>query len=236
MNRQGTVLIGIVLILLGILGLAITLGMPVLGFNFWHWGIWRLWPLFVVGAGLLFVLPPFVTRGRRSLGALFIPGIPILATGCILLLASLTGWWRVWAWLWPAEVLAVAFGFLFAAIYTGGIWLLVPAVIIGLNGLLMQFCALTGLWNSWAVLWTIEPLSLGLAFLIISAKTRSRGLSTAGIVLCTIAGLFTALMITVLGRWWLINMVGAVGLVLVGVLLLFWGTRHRRPEPATHAE
>jgi hypothetical protein len=36
----------------------------------------------------------------------------------------------------------------------------------------LQFCALTGLWNAWAVLWTVEPLSVGLSLLAVSAKTR----------------------------------------------------------------
>ena len=46
-----------------------------------------MWPVLVVGLGLLFVAPPLLTRGKRGLGALFIPGFPILATGAILFLA-----------------------------------------------------------------------------------------------------------------------------------------------------
>jgi hypothetical protein len=93
------------------------------------------------------VLPPLAVRGKRGLGALFIPGMPTLATGLILLLASVFRRWDVWAWLWPLEVLALAAGFLVAAIYTRVIELVIPAIIIGLNRLLLQFCTVTGLWE-----------------------------------------------------------------------------------------
>ncbi len=128
-------------------------------------------------------------RWRRGLGILFIPGMPILTTGAILLLASVLNWWRVWKWLWPQEVLALALGCLFAAIYARQIWLLVPAIIIWLNGVLLQFCALTGLWEVWAVLWLIEPLAVGLVFLVVGGRTRSNGLLVAGLIVWGLAGL-----------------------------------------------
>jgi hypothetical protein len=206
MNQRFSALIGVVLILTGALASTFSLDLAIPGLSIWPFralGLWRLWPLTVVGVGLLFVLPPFLAalarpgfatragmaRRKRGLGILFIPGMPILTTGAILLLASVCDWWRVWKWLWPQEVLALAFGLLFAAIYARRTWLLVPAIIIWLNGVLLQFCALTGLWEVWAVLWTVEPLAVGLALLVIGGKTRSSGLLTAGFIVCGLAGL-----------------------------------------------
>ncbi|NIV37763.1 MAG: hypothetical protein GWN58_52620, partial [Anaerolineae bacterium] len=65
------------------------------------------------------------------------------------LLASVFNVWSVWAWLWPMELISLAMGFLFAAIYMRLIWLIIPATIIGLNGMVFQFCAITGLWHWW---------------------------------------------------------------------------------------
>lgn len=200
MNQRFSALIGIVFILTGALALTFSLGLAGPGsgiWPFWSLGSWRLWPLTVVGVGLLFVLLPFlpapgraeVVRRKRGLGILFIPSMPILTTGAILFLASVFNWWRVWKWLWPQEVLALALGLLFAAMYARQTWLIIPAIIIWLNGVLLQFCALTGLWEVWAVLWTVEPLAVGLALLAVGGRTRSNWLLVAGLVVCGLAGL-----------------------------------------------
>jgi len=237
MNKRFPILGGIALILMGILALTFTLVIPTLGLNVWRWGAWRLWPLVVVGVGLLFVLPPLLVRGRKGLGLLFIPGMPIVTTGAILLLSSVFNWWSVWEWLWPQEVLALALGFLFAAVYARWIWLLVPTIIIGLNGLVLQLCALTGLWQAWAVLWTVEPLSVGLALLAVGAKTRSNRLLVAGLVVCALAGLglagMTAILTvaTVWPGWWLVNTLGPAIIILTGILLLVWGVIGRPSSP-----
>jgi hypothetical protein len=232
MNNKFSVLVGVSLILMGLLALAFTLLAPLVGLGVWHWGPWRLWPLTVVCVGLLFVLPPFLVRGQRGLGGLFIPGVPVLVTGGILLFCSVFDAWGAWAWLWPLEVLAVAVAFVLAAITMRVIWLLIPAFIVGANGLLLQFCAITGLWVVWAALWTIEPLSLGLAFLLIGAVKRIGGLSLAGMILCGIAGMGLIGMTAILSGWWLINLLGPIVLVLVGVAVLVWGLVRR---PAIHA-
>jgi hypothetical protein len=237
MDKRFSISVGTILILVGALALMLTLGGPVLGlglFRLWpfglvRWGLGWLWPMTVVGLGVLIVLPPFLIRGRRSLGGLFIPGLPILTTGALLLLANSFNWWGVWEWLWPQVILALGLGFLFAAIYARRIWLVVPAIIIGLNGLVLQFCALTGLWEAWAVLWTIEPLSVGLALLAVSAKTRSTGLMVVGLIIVGLAGAALIGMTAILSiaaiwpGWRLFNLLGAVIIVLVGAALLVWG-------------
>jgi hypothetical protein len=226
MSKQSSFMVGGALISLGILSLFFTAGSALMGFNPFSL-VWRLWPLIVVGAGLLFVVPPFLVRGKPGLGALFIPGLPILMTGTILLLASVINAWDIWAWLWPMELLSLAMGFVAAGIYMRVIWFIIPATIIGMNGLVFQFCAITGLWEWWSWLWVIEPLSVGLALLLANIRARTSGLTIAGVILCGFAALSLALMMTVLSGWWVVSLLGATALVLTGALVLGWGTfRH----------
>jgi hypothetical protein len=231
MDRRLSLLVGITLILIGGLSLAFTLLMPRLGMRAWAWGAWQLWPLVVVAAGLLFVVLPLLVRGRRGLGGLFIPGVPILTTGGILLYASVLDAWHAWEWLWPLEVLAVAAGFLLAAVYMRAIWLLFPAIVVGANGALLQFCAVTGMWESWAVLWAIEPLSVGLAFLLINVRQRARGLFIAGLILCVVAAAGLIGMTAVFPGWLLVNALGPAILVLAGVLMLAHSLVRRPVSP-----
>ena len=222
MDRKSLVLVGAALVVLGFLSLGGMAISSLLGVNLALFPL-RFWPLIAVGIGLLFVVPPFLVRGKPGLGALFIPGFPVLMTGAMLLLASVFNAWDIWAWLWPMEIIALASGFLFFAIYAQVIWLLIPAIIIGLNGLTFQFCAITGLWHWWAVLWVVEPLSVGLSLLAVNVKVRSKGLSIAGLILCGLAGAGLMLMLTVLGAWWPVALVGPVLLILAGLVLLGWG-------------
>jgi hypothetical protein len=236
MNRKLSIVISVALIVMGLASLMFTFVGAIFGFR-----VWQLWPLIVITVGLAFVLPPLVVRGKRGLGGLFIPGVPILTNGAILLFASVTGWWRVWAWLWPLEVTGVALGFLFAAIKMRVIWLLIPTIIIGANGLLLQFCALTGWWAVWAVAWVVEPLSVGLALLAVNLKQRSPGLLAAGVVMCALAvvgaveSLAIIAMATFLPVWWLWKFAGPVILILSGVGLLIWGLVRRAPGAAVAA-
>jgi hypothetical protein len=120
------------------------------------------------------------------------------------------------------QLLAVASGFFSAAVYMRVIWLVIPAIIIGLNGVVFQFCAITGLWAWWSVLWIIEPLAVGLALLVPGVVKDVRGLKLAGVILCGLAGGFLMLMVTVLGGWWPIRLVGGGLLVLGGLGVLGW--------------
>jgi hypothetical protein len=245
MNQRFAALIGVVLILMGVLALTFSLGLAGPGLGIWPFrslGLWRLWPLTVVGVGLLLMVLPFLTapgrdgatRRKRGLGILFIPGMPILTTGAILFLASVFNWWRVWKWLWPQEVLALALGLLFAAIYLRRAWLVIPAIIVWLNGVLLQFCALTGLWAVWAVLWTIEPLVVGLALLAVGRGTRSNRLLVAGLIVCGLAGLALIGMTAAFSGWRLVSLLGSTALILMGILLVSWRVI-RRSLPASSA-
>ncbi len=230
MSKKASMFAGIILISLGLMTTALTFGLPMLGIHtFRFFQLWRYWPLTVMSVGFGFILPPLLYRGRRGLGGMFIPGVPILATGAVLFFTSVLDWWGAWSWLWPVEVLSVAVGFALAAAYMRVIWLLIPAFIIGANGLLFQFCAITNLWDVWAVMWTIEPLSLGLALLLIGSIKKRPGTATAGIILCSIGsagliGMSAILSMTWLASWvWVVRFVAPVILVLSGVLLLLIG-------------
>ncbi|HEX2993908.1 MAG TPA: hypothetical protein VHP14_03735 [Anaerolineales bacterium] len=149
---------------------------------------WRLWPLIIILAGLGLTLPGFLGFAHRGFGAFFIPGIPVLTSGAILLFASLTDRWEIWAVAWVLEILGLALGFILAAIFMRVPGLAIPAFIIGTNGIMLAFCAVTGLWQSWAVLWPIEFLAVGLGLLVLGIANQSSGVKTAASILLTIAG------------------------------------------------
>jgi hypothetical protein len=235
MDRRSSVLSGVALVLLGVAMLVFMAIAAVLGFDLVAF-LWRLWPLTVTGVGLCFVVPPFLVRGKRGLGGLFIPGMPTLTTGGILLLASVTNAWGVWEWLWPMLLISLAMGFLFAAIYMRLIWLIIPATIIGMNGMVFQFCAITGLWHWWSVLWVIELVSVGLPLLFIGLRRDIRGLRIAGSIICGIAGAMFMLMLLVLGAWWPIALVGPGLLILGGLVMLVWGMLHPKFLPRSALE
>jgi len=234
MNKLFSLFAGMTLIVIGVLGLTINFAVSVMGWDALLWpllGLLRFWPLIIIGVGLLFTLPPLLARGKRAMGVFFIPALPILATGAILLFTSTTGWWGAWAWLWPLEVLAVAAGFVFAAIYARTVWLMIPAIIIGLNGLVLQFCAITGWWEAWSVLWTIEPLAVGLSLLMVSAVKRSTGAFIAGMIVCGLSGMAATGMFSILFLiWWPIQLMGPIALISAGVLILLLGMVQRAPQ------
>jgi hypothetical protein len=227
MQKKASLLIGVTLILLGVLALAGNLLIRAAG-NGLLLGF-RAWPIFVV----LFCLPPFIFPKQRGLSGLFIPGIPTLVTGMLLFIASVTGYWSVWSSLWPLEVIGVALGFVLMAIFLKVPWLMIPASIIGLTGLVLQFCAATGWWSSWAVLWTIEPLAVGLPLLVIGIVKKIEGVKLAGIILCGLGGLAFAAMSTILvTSLWITHIIGPVMVLGLGVVLVVLALLKRSPEKA----
>jgi hypothetical protein len=234
MQKTLSLLFGLGLVLVGLLALGSNLALTIFGLNPGLWIAARIWPLMVIGVGLLFALPPLLSR-TRALGVLFIPGLPILTTGGILLFVNTTGLWRAWSYLWPLEVLALAAGFLLAAAFLRSVWLTLPAIVIGLNGLVLLFCAVTGLWETWAVLWTVEPLALGLMLLVTGAATRSTAVTIVGLAFCGFAGMaFTGISAIVALSWWPMRLIGPGILIVLGAALLLWGLlRAQSTQPTT---
>ncbi len=228
MQKKISLLIGMTLILLGLLALAGNLviqaagGGSLLGLG--------AWPVLVVGAGLLFCLPPFLFPRQRGLSGLFIPGIPVLITGILLFIASVTGDWAIWGTWWPLEVLSLAAAFLLMAIFLKVPWLTIPGSILGFTGLVLQLCALTGQWSWWALLWTVIPFAVGLPLLLIGFARKLEGVRLAGIILCGLAVLaFAAMSAIVVTSMWITRMIGPALVLVLGVLLVIMALGRRPP-------
>jgi hypothetical protein len=88
----------------------------------------------------------------------------------------------------------------------------------------LGFCALTHLWGTWTMLWVIEPLALGLAFLIIGLTRHYRNLAIVGGGFCAFAGLgLAASSFVIVSRFWLVQMIGPAFVMAMGVLILLLG-------------
>jgi hypothetical protein len=98
---------------------------------------------------------------------------------------------------------------------------MVPASIVGLTGLVLLFCSLTGLWASWAVLWTVVPLSVGLPLLLIGIFQKNDGVKLAGLILTGFAGLaFAAMSAFIVTSSWLTKIVGPVIILALGLFMV----------------
>jgi len=231
MQKRASLLFGVMLVLLGLLALAGNLVMRSTGD---HLSLgFRAWPIFVVGIGLLFCLPPFVFPGRPGLGGLFIPGVPVLTNGLLLFVASIFDRWELWSDWWALEVIGVALGFVLAAVFLRVLWLYIPASIVGLTGLVLLFCSLTGAWASWAVLWTVVPFSVGFPLLLIGMVKKIDGVRMAGIVLCGFAGLAFAAMSSILAvLGWSTTLIGPALVLALGIFLIVSAPRDRARKDA----
>ena len=225
LERTLSLIFGLALLIIG--------GLSLIGNLFLSTQAWRMWPLIVLAAGLALTAPGLLAIARPGLGAFFMPGIPVLTTGSILMFASITGNWEIWALAWPLLVLAVALGFGLSAIFMRVPGLAIPAIIIGANGLVLGFCNLMGLWGAWAILWPIEPLAVGLGLLVVGIANRSAGTNLAAMILLGIAGIgfFVTSFVSVFNETILRFAVPGM-LVLTGILLV--GMNFLRRE--THSE
>ena len=223
MQRSLSLLTGICLILLGIVFLAGNLIFPILGLDAAWFQPWRLWPLVVIGVGVGLLSLTALALKRPGFGTLFIPALPVLTTGAILFFASLTNYYQVWAIAWPLVILSLALGFVLAALATRIVWLGIPAIMIGVNGAMLAFCAWTGLWSAWAVLWPIEPAAVGLVILLTGVKVRSWLVAGIGFLFFEAAwmGVFTMVGARILGSW-AFRLMGPGLLIVSGGALLLW--------------
>ena len=231
MNRLISIVAGLMFITLGALTLVTNIAMGLFGLNLARYVAALVWAPFLLGAGLVCVAAPLVNRQQRSLGGLFIPGLPLLAAGAITLLAALMPWWHIWARLWPLMILALAAGFVCLALHLRVIWIVIPAIFVGLNGLALQFCALTGLWSAWAVLWAVEPLAVGFTLLLTASQTRSTATLVVGLIFCAFSGVvLTGLTVLLPGLWRATGFLAAGGFVVLGLMVIAWALfSPRRP-------
>lgn len=229
-KKPVTLIFGLLMIFVGGSALLLNTGFQIFGLALYAW---HLWPLLITGLGLVFCIAPFLVRHKPGLGGLFIPGLPLMANGILLGLGSIFQLWHIWSYLWPVELLSLALGFIFFAIYARNIWLLIPALFIGANGVVLQFCALTGWWSSWSILWTVEPLCVGLLLLLVAYKTRSVVVMTVGLAISAFSLLAASSMSVLLlenGYWQYASSFGAVLLILAGVGLLLIGNKKQETD------
>ena len=169
------------------------------------------------------------------MGLLFIVAAPIIASGVLLLISMTSGQWFLWARWWPIEVLSVALGFVLAANYAREAWLLVPAIFIGVNGELFLFNMWYGQWYLWKVLWIAQPLSLGLALLLVGVVKHSGVTLGFGIAFSVMSIFFSALMTPIFyDTARLTGSMGALTLVAMGGALLLWNVQ-RTPKTTSLA-
>lgn len=233
MQKTLSFFIGISLVLLGGLALMGNFTVSLLGLEFQMLPFWRLWPVVVMGFGIALALPAAFIRGERWPGILFIPALSIFVTGGILMTASLFNAWNIWTYLWPLEVLSLALGFAFAALYTRSYWLLIPTILIGLNGLVLQFCAVTGLWSAWSVLWTVEPLAIGMILLLVGVLTNTKAVVAIGLAICGFAAAAAmGMLVLQFTGWWAFRYIMPLSLIGVGVLVLLTSFISRPSETA----
>lgn len=107
-KNNGSLVGGSMLILFGLLALAsrFTVGMNLGG---------NLWPLIIIGVGLMFFVGMFV--GGKSAAGFAVPGAIVTTIGVTLLVQNLTGHWESWSYAWTLILMAVGLGFFIAGRY-----------------------------------------------------------------------------------------------------------------------
>lgn len=228
MNRRMTNLMGISLVLLGAVALLNSTIFNWMGIN------GELWPLLLTAVGLGLVAAPFLFENPRPLSPLFIPGFPLLMVSALLLWSSFFSEWDIWSRFWPMILLALALGLALTAVFMRVVWFLVPAVQIGVTGMLLQFTAATGWWGTWAILWPGVLLGTGLALLIPGHLAQRHGLVVAGTILSIVACAAFVMMTIILSSW--ASVLGAVILIGSGSLLVLRGFVAQRPLALTNSE
>lgn len=175
-NRNQTVLvIGVILIAIGILSL---LGRV---FEFMNWD--NLWPLFVIGVGVAFIVG--MVLGGKTLGGLAVPGSIIITVGLILLFMNITNRWEAWSYAWALIICGVGAGTLINGYWTNqpnlrkqGLNTIRSGLVLFLIfGVIMEFIfSITGVsaWGNY-LLWAILLAVVGLYLLV----TRLLGLGKA---------------------------------------------------------
>jgi hypothetical protein len=153
--------------------------------------------------------------------------IGLICLGVLFLFAQLTGF-SFLGLLWPLFIVAPGLIFLYFA-FTGDrntAGLAVPGAIITGTGGILFYQNLTGHWASWAYIWALYPVFVGLALVFIGRRTGSESTERTGDGfvkwgLIAFAGLWVLFEILIFGgNNWIISTLLPLALIAAGVYLL----------------
>ncbi|MCC6803400.1 MAG: hypothetical protein IT319_10980 [Anaerolineae bacterium] len=182
--------------------------------------------------------------GRNTLGAILLIGL-----GVLFLIGQTFGinLWSVFNVSWPIFILIpgvifLALAFLGDRRMSGFVF---PGTIVTGTGLILWFQNATDNWQSWAYIWTLYPVFLGLALMFNGQRTgkekevrTGRGFVTFGVVAFLVGAAFFELLIfggnSALVRWVLpLGLIGAGGyLLLTGrIPALVIGDKRKNDQP-----
>ena len=157
--------IGVTLIALGILSLFGQF------FTFINWD--NLWPLIIIGIGLVFFV--WMVLGGKTYGGLAVPGSILTVVGLILLVMNSTDQWAAWSYAWALIFCGIGAGILINGVWSdrpdlrkSGLEMLRAGFILFLIfGILMQFIfSFTGVTGGNLFLWAALLVLMGLFLLI----------------------------------------------------------------------
>jgi|Deesub1362B_J571_1020462.scaffolds.fasta_scaffold03304_2 hypothetical protein len=150
--------IAVALLLLGVVLLLINLGMNPVALS-------KLWPVFPVVVGVLFLSFSFGSGGQR---AFLMPAVILVLTGLVFFFCTFTTWENM-VYLWPIFVLAPGIGFLvtYAAGERNRPHLVWGGVLSGLALLLFIF------YKQLEILWPSVLIVMGLVFLFLHLSRKS---------------------------------------------------------------
>ena len=170
-------------------------------------------------------------------------GIVLIAFGAMFLvieiagaLFSALGLAGGWGQFWPLTIVLVGLAFWLALLvwwdrHSSIAGLAVPGTIVLMNGLLLLYQSVTGDWGSWAYVWSLEPIFVGLGLLMLYALgKRERGLLVASVIVSGVGIAFLLIFGSIWGGW-VVQLVSALALILAGVLLLMRGGRRMIDSP-----
>ncbi|MBE2222328.1 MAG: hypothetical protein IAF02_12345 [Anaerolineae bacterium] len=163
MEKRGSIIGGIILILLGVFFLLLQF-FPGLADLF---NLSQQWPLIIIGAGILFLLGALL--GNPPLA---VPGMIISGTGLILYYQNTSGDWGSWAYIWALYPVFIGVGIIIMHILQGA-WRqgLREGGVLVLIGVVL-FVVFAGFFNGFGGLGRFWPILIILGGLWLLWKSR----------------------------------------------------------------
>ena len=119
---------------------------------------------------------------RSAIKATFPAILALLGYNLVaMMIALISGNWRIFGTGWPMEILLVGLGFCLAMAEAKAPILMIPSGLLIGTGALMAFYSVTGWWTLWGLLWPLMPLlvlgSIGYAFWLAARGTEKETLT-----------------------------------------------------------